>query len=60
MMNGADVGIWQYRMKHTHGYLFLAADTWFGANTDFVTRDFQARKGLVVDGIVGPVTWAAA
>jgi peptidoglycan hydrolase-like protein with peptidoglycan-binding domain len=30
----------------------------FDAELDTGVRDFQASKGLVVDGIVGPVTWA--
>ena len=30
----------------------------FGAKTDQVVRDFQQSNGLVVDGIVGPITWS--
>jgi peptidoglycan hydrolase-like protein with peptidoglycan-binding domain len=30
----------------------------FGQQTDLVVRDFQQSNGLVVDGIVGPITWS--
>lgn len=53
------VVIWQTRMWQ-YGYVFLQADGKFGAATDYVTRQFQSNKGLFPDGIVGPLTWAAA
>lgn len=34
-------------------------DSIFGARTDKAVRDFQRRKHLAVDGIVGPRTWAS-
>jgi len=37
----------------------LATDGIFGNNTSYATKKFQRAKGLVVDGIVGPKTWAA-
>ena len=41
------------------GYACGAADGIFGAKTDVAVRAFQKAKGLSVDGICGPKTWAA-
>ncbi|MFJ5774454.1 peptidoglycan-binding protein, partial [Streptomyces sp. NPDC093094] len=37
----------------------LVVDGDFGPVTDTHVREFQHRAGIVVDGIVGPQTWAA-
>ena len=37
----------------------LALDSDFGPLTETAVKKFQTAKGLVVDGIVGPKTWAA-
>ena len=39
--------------------LSIPADGIFGIQTDTAVRRFQARAGIHVDGIVGPVTWRA-
>lgn len=49
----------QYQLKYAWGYLFLAVDGYFGANTHYCVQAHQARKGLAQDGVVGPATWGA-
>lgn len=50
---GEDVATWQKFLK-------LPADGAFGSQTDQATRQWQASKKLLVDGIVGPATWQVA
>jgi hypothetical protein len=44
-----------YRWEHG----VMVIDGIFGKTTDAWVREFQSRSRLVVDGIVGPKTWAA-
>lgn len=54
---GADVLAIQHLLTH-HGHA-TGADGVFGPATTTAVRGFQSAKGLSVDGIVGPNTWAA-
>lgn len=54
----AQLASWQQRMAD-RGWA-IAADGLYGDQTERIARAFQAEKGLVVDGLIGPVTWAAA
>jgi len=50
---------WQVRMRE-RGWR-IDADGQYGPQTNQVARKFQAeKKGLTVDGLIGPATWAAA
>lgn len=55
---GNDVIIVQTKLKEW-GYFKGVVDGYFGADTSQAVKDFQAKNGLAVDGIVGPQTWAA-
>jgi hypothetical protein len=46
-------------VKAVQRALGVAADGNFGAGTDSAVKRFQSRRGLVVDGIVGPQTRSA-
>jgi peptidoglycan hydrolase-like protein with peptidoglycan-binding domain len=37
----------------------VEADGWFGPITEAAVKDYQRSKGLVPDGIVGPITMKA-
>lgn len=52
---GEGVKLLQIRLN-LHG-ADLVEDGSFGRNTDKAVREFQLRKDLIVDGIVGPKTW---
>lgn len=47
---------WQQKMAD-RGWAIGAVDGLFGPHSQDIARQFQQRHGLVVDGIVGPVTW---
>lgn len=58
---GVDTGnvrTWQARMAE-RGWA-LGVDGKYGPQSETVCRQFQTEKGLAVDGLVGPNTWAAA
>lgn len=54
---GVDVKELQKRLNEL-GYK-LAIDGIFGSTTEGTVRDFQRKRNLVVDGIVGPITFSA-
>ncbi len=58
LIRGEDVRVWQARMR-ARGW-HIEVDGVYGPQSAEVARRFQREKGLEVDGIVGPVTWAAA
>lgn len=49
--------LWQTQMAN-RGWT-ISLDGCYGPQSESVCRAFQAEKGLGVDGLVGPVTWAA-
>lgn len=48
---------WQTQM-HARGWSIMIDDK-YGNQSETICRQFQAEKGLQVDGIVGPITWDA-
>ena len=55
---GANVRLVQWKLQEW-GYYRGAIDGIFGNATAQAVRQFQARNGLRVDGLVGPATWRA-
>ncbi len=53
----------QERLNHVsndgHREYRLVVDGIFGDRTNWAVRNYQSSHGLVVDGIVGPLTWAS-
>ena len=58
LMEGDDVRAVKERLVAL-GYLYAATHDTFGDDTLAAVRAFQAANGLEVDGVVGPLTWAA-
>ncbi len=56
-MEGDDVALLQERLIELGYTEFTMIDAIFGALTDAAVRHFQERNDLVVDGVVGPLTW---
>ncbi len=57
-MHGEDVRAAQRALRE-QGFAEIEADGVFGPHTEQVVRSFQARHGMVADGLVGPATRAA-
>ncbi|MGA9382109.1 MAG: peptidoglycan-binding domain-containing protein [Phormidium sp.] len=54
---GKDV-VYLQQLLNKKGYS-LKVDGDFGKRTEEAVKNFQKRRGLKVDGIVGPATWNA-
>jgi peptidoglycan hydrolase-like protein with peptidoglycan-binding domain len=54
----ADVRTWQAQMSK-RGWT-IDVDQIYGPQSEKICRQFQAEKGLGVDGLVGPKTWSAS
>jgi hypothetical protein len=57
VMTGEDIHRWQAQMAH-RGWRIEVSGA-YDAASDHVCRQFQAEKGLGVDGVVGAKTWKA-
>ena len=57
-IEGHGTATWQQQMA-ARGWN-IGVDDAYGSQSENVCRQFQAEKGLGVDGVVGPITWDAA
>jgi len=58
MLHDGYVVNWQTQMRARSWP--ITVDGWYGEESKRICEQFQQEKGLVVDGVVGPLTWAAA
>ena len=56
--SGHGAATWQARMAERGSSIDV--NDQYGPASAHVCSEFQAEKGIAVDGIVGPITWAAA
>jgi peptidoglycan hydrolase-like protein with peptidoglycan-binding domain len=56
---GAAVRALQHQLRFELGYRSVAVDGLFGQATQTAVKNFQAKRKLDADGIVGPATWKA-
>lgn len=49
--------IWQTKMAQ-RTWAIGTADGYYGPHSRDICRQFQGRHGLLIDGVVGPITWA--
>ena len=47
------------RRMYEHGYIHMHVKDTYDPRDEDEVRDVQRRKGILVDGVVGPQTWAA-
>lgn len=53
---GSEVKRLKNLLKSKFNYDIVVNET-FGQETDEIVKDFQGKRGLTIDGIVGPATW---
>jgi peptidoglycan hydrolase-like protein with peptidoglycan-binding domain len=55
-MQGHDIAEWQ---KQANWFKYgLDVDGVYGPKSQGACKDFQRTRGLEIDGIIGPITWA--